>query len=120
MRKALAILFALLLIPVSVKADGIGAGFNAIGPTGYATINAGVTTATTIESHSGRLFGVLVTAVGSNSMVCYDNASLAAGNIVMVLPASAAVGFYPFNMPVYNGITCAGSSTNPAVTISFS
>ena len=76
---------------------------------------------TVVKAAAGRLCNVLVTTAGtSTAMTIYDNASAASGTIIGVIPTAAIAGsFYTFNMPAANGITCSGSATNPAVTISW-
>jgi hypothetical protein len=100
---------------------------NATG-TARVTTGGGQTTAiaaanasnTVVKASSGRLARVLVTTVGANAMQIYDNASTTTGTLIGVIPASAAVGtVISFEMPAANGITVAGSATNPAVTISW-
>lgn len=74
-----------------------------------------------VKASAGRLFRVLVTTTGANPMLIYDNATTNSGTIIGALPASPAVGtIYDFEMPAANGITIAGSATNPAVTVSYS
>lgn len=75
-----------------------------------------------VKNSSGYLGGALVTAPGTTTaMTLYDNASAASGTVVGIIPSGATAGqFFPFNMPVKNGITASGSATNPAVTVSFS
>lgn len=73
-----------------------------------------------VKGSAGRLCNILVTTTGVTAMVVYDNATTNSGTIIGQLPASAAVGsIYQFNMPAANGITIAGSATNPAVTVSW-
>jgi hypothetical protein len=89
---------------------------------GKSAVAVAVTTAAqTVKQGAGRLCKVLVTAAGSSqALTIYDNASQASGTIIGVIPSGASAGqVYDFQMPVVNGITCSGSSSNPAVTISF-
>lgn len=73
-----------------------------------------------IKGSAGRLCRVLVTTTGSTAMQIFDNATTNTGTLIGVLPASAAIGgVYDFSMPAANGITIAGSATNPAVTVSW-
>ncbi len=75
---------------------------------------------TVIKASAGRLARVLVTVSGTGEMDIYDNASTNSGTKIGVVPASAAVGsVYDFQMPAANGITVAGSASNPGVTISW-
>lgn len=78
--------------------------------------------ATVVKSSAGFLSGVLVTAAGSSqAMTIYDNASTGSGTVIGIIPSGATAGtYYPFNMPAANGITCSGSSSNPAVTVAYS
>lgn len=87
--------------------------------------NSGVavsSSVTVVKNAPGYLSGVLVTTAGtSQSMTIYDNASAASGTVIGVVPSGATAGqYYPFNMPAANGITCSGSSNNPAVTVAYS
>ncbi len=92
--------------------------------TGGATktaIAAGAAANTVVKASAARLARVLVTAVGTNAMLIYDNATTGSGTIIGVIPANAAVGsVYDFSMPAANGITVAGNAANPGVTISYS
>jgi hypothetical protein len=78
--------------------------------------------ATVVKAAAGYLSGVLVSAAGTaQALTIYDNASAASGTVIGVIPAGATAGqYYPFNMPAANGITCSGSSNNPAVTVAYS
>lgn len=73
-----------------------------------------------VKGSAGRLCRVLVTTTGVTAMQIFDNATTNSGTIIGALPASAAIGgAYDFEMPAANGITIAGSATNPAVTVSW-
>lgn len=73
-----------------------------------------------VKASAGRLCRVLVTTSGANAMLIHDNATTNSGTIIGSLPANAPVGsVYDFQMPAANGITIAGSATNPAVTVSW-
>ena len=103
---------------------GITKGTNAIAMT-QALKNAAVavsSSATVVKSSAGYLSGVLVSVAGTTTaMTFYDNASAASGTVIGYIPSTATAGSYwPFNMPAANGITCSGSSTNPAVTVAYS
>lgn len=75
---------------------------------------------TVIKASAGRLCRVMVTTVGANTLQIFDNSTTNTGTIIGALPASAAIGsIYDFEMPAANGITVAGSATNPAITISW-
>jgi hypothetical protein len=86
-----------------------------------AVIAAGHAADTVIASQPGALARVLVTATGTNSMLIYDNASTASGNVIGVIPANPTVTGIPFvfKMPTDHGVTVKGDSNNPAVTISY-
>jgi hypothetical protein len=61
---------------------------------------------------------VLVTASGTNALTVYDNASSPSGTIIALVPPSAAVGtLIDCQAPAASGITVAGNSANPGVTI---
>jgi hypothetical protein len=73
-----------------------------------------------VKGAAGRLCNVLITATGVTSMVIYDNATTNSGTVIGAIPASPTVGnTYNFSMPAANGITIAGSATNPAITVSW-
>lgn len=75
---------------------------------------------TIVKTSPGRIGRILITAVGTTAVVCYDNASVASGTIVAEVAASTAIGtIEDFSLPVSNGITCAGASTAPGYTLSF-
>lgn len=81
-------------------------------------ISAGVSGNTVVKSSPGRLARILVTASGTNALTIYDNASSPSGTIIALVPASAAAGtFIDCQAPAANGITVAGNSNNPGVTI---
>jgi hypothetical protein len=82
-------------------------------------IAAGTTADTVVKASAGTLARVLVTAVGTNTMLIYDNASGHTGTVIGIIPASSPVGTYTFQLPALNGITVQGNAANPAVTISF-
>jgi len=83
-------------------------------------IAAAVAGNTVVKATAGRAVTVVVTATGTNPLVCYDNASAASGTIILYVPASAALGStYPSELPAANGITCAGNAANPGVTIGY-
>ncbi len=81
-------------------------------------IAAGVVGNTVVRASAGRLARVLVTATGTGQMSIFDNASSPTGTIIGLVPASAAVGtLLDCQAPAANGITVAGNSNNPGVTI---
>lgn len=82
-------------------------------------ITAGATGAQIVKSSPGRLCRVVVTATGTGAVSIYDNASAASGTVIGVIPASAAVGVYDFQMPARNGITIGGAASNPAMTVGY-
>ena len=82
------------------------------------SIAAGVTANTIVRGSSGRLARVLVTASGTGQMNIFDSASAPTGTIIGIVPANAAVGtILDCQAPAANGITVAGNSNNPGVTI---
>jgi hypothetical protein len=90
-----------------------------------ALLNAAVAVSaslTVVKASAGYLSGVIVSAAGtSQAMTIFDNASAASGTVIGVIPSGATAGqYFPFNMPAANGITCSGSSNNPAVTAAYS
>lgn len=84
-------------------------------------IAAGHSADTAIAVSGGLLARALVTTVGTNQMMIYDNASAASGTIIGIIPASSPVNGIPleFKMPTQNGIFVKGDANNPAVTISY-
>lgn len=81
-------------------------------------IAAGVSANTVVRGSPGRLARVLVTASGTNALTIYDNASSPSGTIIALIPANSAVGtLIDCQAPAANGITVAGNSNNPGVTI---
>jgi hypothetical protein len=76
---------------------------------------------TVVSAVAGRLGVVLVTALGTDPLIIYDNAAAAAGTVIGIVPANADVGaLYPFNLSAANGITVGGSANRPNVTIGYS
>lgn len=112
--RRIALIFAALIaaIPLSVQADSV--------PNQTLAIAAGTSANTVVSANPGRVYLVLVTTSGSNAFVCFDNATTNSGTIVVDIPANAAVDSYPVNLPLKNGLTCAGNAANPAVTIGYS
>jgi hypothetical protein len=85
-------------------------------------IAAGVTTDTVVQSFPNRrLVSILVTTLGTNAMLIYDNASAGSGKVIGVVPASSPVNGIPLTprMPAALGITVKGNAANPGVTISY-
>lgn len=103
--------------PVVTTVDDLG--FVVDGVTTKA-IAAATATPTVLKAGPGRLCQVLVTAVGTDAALVYDNASAASGTVIGAVPASAPVGsVYAFQMPARNGITVAGSAAMPGLTVSY-
>ena len=106
--------------PVLTSVDGNGFSLSAGGDLN-APIGAGSTGPQVVKSRAGRLGRIVLAAAnGAAAILVYDNASTAAGTVIGAIPASAAVGVYDFQMPAANGITVAGASTNPAMTVGYS
>jgi len=104
------------------RADPGGVGVQRMtnGAVSTVAIAAAVAGNTVVKATAGRAVTVVVTATGTNPLVCYDNASAASGTIILYVPASAALGStYPSELPAANGITCAGNAANPGVTIGY-
>lgn len=106
-----------------VSAIGLNSGTATIGAinndgVSNTAITAGTTSNTVVKGSSGRLASILVTSAGTNALNVYDNASTASGTIIALIPANSAAGtFTMLKVPASNGITVAGSSNNPGVTI---
>ena len=86
-------------------------------------IAAGKSTATVIKGAAGTLYGILITSSGLGIPQIFDNASTTAGTIVGTLAASIALGLQLFvqqGVACANGITVAGGSTMPGMTILWS
>jgi hypothetical protein len=105
-------------VPAVAQVDGLG---NVATPGGTATVAvaAGVATDTVVKAASGRLCRILVTAVGTNPLSVWDNASGHTGTVIGQLAASAPIGSYDFQLPAANGITVQGNAANPAITVSY-
>lgn len=89
-----------------------------VGGRASVAIAAGATSNTVVKGSPGRLARVLVTATGTGALTIYDNASSPGGTIIALVPASATAGtLIDCQAPAANGITVAGSSANPGVTI---
>lgn len=89
-----------------------------VGGRASAAIAAGATGNTVVKGSPGRLARVLVTASGTGALTIYDNASSPSGTIIGLVPAAAAAGtLIDCQAPAANGITVAGNSANPGVTI---
>jgi hypothetical protein len=100
--------------------DKVGQQLVTVGGQTTTAVAAGTSANTVIKSTGGRLCRVLVTATGTNAMSIYDNSTTNSGTIIGALPASPAVGsVYDFQMPAASGITIAGNSSNPGVTMSW-
>lgn len=96
---------------------------NPSNPTTTTAIAAGVTTNTIIKATPGKAFTILITTVGSNTLMVVDansSASAAAGTIIGITAASAALGSaFTCVGPSQFGIVVLGNAANPAVTISW-
>ena len=84
-------------------------------------IAAGHVADTVVSGGGGMLARVLVTTVGTNTMLFYDNNAAPSGNVVGIIPASSPVNGVPFvfKAPCGTGIYAAGNSNNPGVTVFF-
>jgi hypothetical protein len=81
-------------------------------------IAAGVSANTVVKAGPGRLARLLVTASGTGALSVYDNAGAPSGTIIALVPAGAAAGtLIDCQAPAASGLTVAGNSNNPAVTI---
>ena len=77
-------------------------------------LNAAFLTATgSVKASGGRLCSIIVTSVvGATAVTIYDNASAASGNVLFVIPATAAVGtIYKPDIVAVNGIYASFGST---------
>ena len=73
-----------------------------------------------ISAAPSSLVTVVITAAGTASLTCFDNASAASGTVIGVTPATTTLGsIFSFNMPAANGITCSDPVGGPGVTISY-
>lgn len=72
-----------------------------------------------IKTGVGCLKGVIVTVLGTAAMFFYD-ATSATGLIIGALPASAPIGYYPFNAPSTSGIYAGGATNTPGCTVVWS
>lgn len=113
-----------VLVDPQQSVSGTGRQYIDIGNVGGGSatvaIAASFASNTVVKASPGRLGRILVTTLGTNAMLIYDNATTNSGTIIGVVPASAAVGtVVDCQLPAANGITVAGSATNPAVTIGY-
>lgn len=76
-------------------------------------IDGGVTTDTVIKASGGVYFGILVTGSGAGVPRVYDNDTEASGTIVGQLGSTPPVQ----GVQCAAGITIAGGSTNPPMTV---
>lgn len=92
-----------------------------VGGSATVPIAAGATGNTVVKASAGRLCRVLITTAGTaTSVAIYDNATTASGTIIGEFSGSAALGsVFDFQMPAQNGITVAGNTLSPAMTISY-
>jgi hypothetical protein len=77
---------------------------------------------TVIKNAAGTFYNATVTTTGTAGLIIYDNASTNSGTILLSIPANATVGTiysFPGGMPAANGITSAGVTNCPAVTIAY-
>ena len=89
-----------------------------VGGRASVAVAASTTANTVVRGSPGRLARILVTTSGTNQMSIFDNASAPSGTVIAIVPASAAVGtIIDCQAPALNGITIAGNSNNPGVTI---
>lgn len=106
-------------VPAVVQVD-LNGNITSSGGAATVAVAAGTTGATVVKSSPGRLCRVLITVTGTGSVTVYDNASAASGTVIGITPSAPAVGTtYDFEMPAINGITVAGSSTLPGITVSY-
>lgn len=97
----------------------MAAGFS-LGSPNTVAIAGGVVANTVLKTSTGRLGRVLITAAGAGAVTIYDNATTNGGTVIGITPANPTVGtMYLFDIPAANGITMAGGSTVPGVTVSF-
>lgn len=102
---------------VVVDPDGTPVGDGGMNTTPVA---AGTATDTVIKATPGQLGKVLITTLGANPLVIYDNATGHTGTIIGYIAASAVAGtLLTFNMSALNGITIQGNAANPAFTVSW-
>ena len=84
-----------------------------------ASVSAAATA--TLKGGPGRLVTVTVTASSTGAITFYDNATAGSGLILLVVPASAAVGtVYSVNLPAKNGITYTAAASPSTVTVGWS
>lgn len=94
---------------------------NAIHAAFSMAIPAGTATDTVVKATPGRLIKIMVTTLGTNAMLVYDNASGHTGTIIGAVAASAAVATVVNpDAPALLGITVQGNAANPAVTVFWS
>jgi hypothetical protein len=78
-----------------------------------------VTSSGAVKNAPGRLLQILVTASPSADITVYDNAAVASGTVLAIIPASTAVGvLINVSMPAASGIYASFGGTG-AVTFDF-
>lgn len=85
-------------------------------------VAAGTSADTVIKAAPGVFYGVLVTTSAAGTPTVYDNATTHSGTIISMAPAST-IGFTAtpsIGVATSNGITVAGSASNPAMTVYWS
>ena len=118
--------YAVPSLDVFTKSDSATGQVHAItlvtsGGSNSTPVAAGTSADTVIKASAGRLCKVLITTLGTNALLIYDNASGHTGTIIGCVAASATAGtLVDLQMPAANGITVAGNSNNPAFTVSWS
>jgi len=94
-----------------------------VGSTVAAPVASG-TGNTVIKASPGTIVTVVVTTTGTASAGTttnfYDSATTNSGTVLFAVPGNAAAGTsYQVNMPAAAGITVAGVSNGPALTVAF-
>ena len=93
------------------------------GPTATAIQAANTAGNVVVKGTPGTLWSATVTTLGTAALSIYDNATTNSGTVLLTIPASAPVGtIYQWTngQPAANGITSAGVSSCPAVTLAYS
>ena len=74
----------------------------------YTYISTAATTV--VRSVKGRLHTVIVQGGSAGTIVFYDNATVASGNIIASFDSTNAIGTYIFDCDIVNGLVCVTSA----------
>lgn len=88
------------------------------GGTAYVGITA--SSAGAVKTSAGRLCRVVVLTTVTSAVSIFDNTSAAAGQALLTIPASTAVGtIYNVQAPLTNGAYVGGGTGSPALLVTY-